>query len=261
MKCPKCGFNSFEFLDSCKKCGVSLASFKKSLGVSPVVFASGRLQMETKQPRPADVPLEEASLPAAPLVQQDEDNEETFSWDIPPLSETAPETDTAFSGFDLDFMKDTGKPVEPESDFSFDEEPVTESPEVSKTETADSFEEFSFYENTLDPGEVPISAEDAEGPSGNDPFGETGVIGEILPEQLQAGGQELELSDLIDDSSPEAGRFENESVFEDLSGEAESAGNKDKETKKDPPDISDFEKEFESIFQTDDAPDNGKTGS
>ena len=41
MKCPKCGFNSFEYLDSCKKCGNDLSAFKMSLGLQPVVMQPG----------------------------------------------------------------------------------------------------------------------------------------------------------------------------------------------------------------------------
>jgi hypothetical protein len=41
MKCPKCGFNSFEYLDSCKKCGNDLLAFKMSLGIQPVVMPPG----------------------------------------------------------------------------------------------------------------------------------------------------------------------------------------------------------------------------
>jgi len=41
MKCPKCGFNSFEYLDSCKKCGNDLSTFKMSLGIQPVVMPPG----------------------------------------------------------------------------------------------------------------------------------------------------------------------------------------------------------------------------
>jgi len=41
MKCPKCGFNSFEFLESCKKCGAGFGSFKQTHGISPVILRSG----------------------------------------------------------------------------------------------------------------------------------------------------------------------------------------------------------------------------
>ena len=33
MKCPKCGFISFDYLDRCKKCGQDLASHKQKLGI------------------------------------------------------------------------------------------------------------------------------------------------------------------------------------------------------------------------------------
>lgn len=38
MKCPKCGFNSFEYYDSCKKCSNDLAGFKKTYFISSVVL-------------------------------------------------------------------------------------------------------------------------------------------------------------------------------------------------------------------------------
>lgn len=33
MKCPKCGFHSFEFLDQCKKCGLELGEHKKKYNI------------------------------------------------------------------------------------------------------------------------------------------------------------------------------------------------------------------------------------
>ena len=32
MKCPRCGYVSFEYLDECKKCGKSLEAFKSEHG-------------------------------------------------------------------------------------------------------------------------------------------------------------------------------------------------------------------------------------
>lgn len=40
MKCPKCGFNSFESNDACPKCAVSLKELKQTYGLAPVVFSS-----------------------------------------------------------------------------------------------------------------------------------------------------------------------------------------------------------------------------
>lgn len=38
MKCPKCGYNSFDYLDSCKKCGKDLGEFKQRFGIKSVLF-------------------------------------------------------------------------------------------------------------------------------------------------------------------------------------------------------------------------------
>lgn len=36
MKCPKCGYTSFDYLDNCKKCGVDLSAVRGMLGVIAV---------------------------------------------------------------------------------------------------------------------------------------------------------------------------------------------------------------------------------
>lgn len=39
MKCPKCGFNSFESNDACPRCAASLKELKQTYGLAPVVFS------------------------------------------------------------------------------------------------------------------------------------------------------------------------------------------------------------------------------
>ncbi len=260
MKCPKCSFNSFEFLDNCKKCGADLVSYKKNLGINPVIYTPGPLLMETHEIPATGALLEEAPLAAASAVPSSDEVEDTFAWDIPAFSETPPETDTAFSGFDLGFIKEDVKPDEPETGFSFGEEPPTEATDASEQETAVSFEEFSFYEETLDPEENRLFSGAEEEPQEveTDLFGETGVMGEILPEQLQATCQEPRLDGSVNDSLLQPERYENEFVLEDFVDEDEEEGTKEKDERKDPLDFSDFEKEFESIFQTDEQSDSGK---
>jgi len=56
VKCPKCGFNSFEYLDSCKKCGSALGvnprykviygSFEKDKGQEDVNLAESKISKE-----------------------------------------------------------------------------------------------------------------------------------------------------------------------------------------------------------------------
>lgn len=75
MKCPKCGYHSFEYLERCRKCGNDLAAFKakfnlrslifpKRQGASPVpAVAVEDFAFEAEQPAP--VAAADASAPAA----------------------------------------------------------------------------------------------------------------------------------------------------------------------------------------------------
>lgn len=38
MRCPKCGYNSFDYLDSCKKCGKDLVEFKQRYGLKSILL-------------------------------------------------------------------------------------------------------------------------------------------------------------------------------------------------------------------------------
>jgi uncharacterized RDD family membrane protein YckC len=38
MRCPKCGYNSFDHLDNCKKCGKELLEYKQRFGIKSVLF-------------------------------------------------------------------------------------------------------------------------------------------------------------------------------------------------------------------------------
>jgi hypothetical protein len=44
MKCPKCGFNSFEYYDTCKKCSADLVGYKQTHSITSLV-----LPLEAKQ--------------------------------------------------------------------------------------------------------------------------------------------------------------------------------------------------------------------
>jgi len=39
MKCPKCGYNSFDHLDRCKKCAIDLTQHKARFGIKSVLLA------------------------------------------------------------------------------------------------------------------------------------------------------------------------------------------------------------------------------
>ncbi|UFS71867.1 hypothetical protein LPW11_06650 [Geomonas sp. RF6] len=57
MKCPKCGFNSFEFHDTCRKCGKDLAAFKASFNIRALVHPPAKEEQQTgAAPDDAEVP-------------------------------------------------------------------------------------------------------------------------------------------------------------------------------------------------------------
>jgi hypothetical protein len=121
MKCPKCGYNSFEFLDSCKKCNTDLSSVKESLGIRSF------LAMRKTEP---GAPSAEASAPEVPAE---------------PIFETPGEI-AVESGMvqPLTEVKESA-PQEPEP-FSFDELLSTGELPLARAETPQKPEEFSFEE-------------------------------------------------------------------------------------------------------------------
>ena len=81
MKCPKCGYNSFEIHDACKKCANDLTSYKDIHGLKPIVLPhETRTAMAEKlmAERAQDVPVGVADAPA-----------DMFSFDIPEGDTTA----------------------------------------------------------------------------------------------------------------------------------------------------------------------------
>ncbi|MHB8709295.1 MAG: hypothetical protein ACYC9I_10510 [Desulfuromonadales bacterium] len=104
MRCPKCGFHSFDYLDNCKKCGVDLTEQKlrfKFQGYVAPVPVSGT-------PEPERPTFEHSNLPA---VAEAEDEAIDFGFDVleqetlPPLPDftaDAIEVEDGFAGFAAD---------------------------------------------------------------------------------------------------------------------------------------------------------------
>jgi hypothetical protein len=89
MKCPKCGFNSFEYYDSCKRCSKDLTGYKLTYSISSLV-----LPQEAKDILAADFRSNECS--ADEMQVPPETHNDIFSFDLPheePLSSTAPADD------------------------------------------------------------------------------------------------------------------------------------------------------------------------
>lgn len=131
MKCPKCGYNSFEYLNSCKKCNSSLVAFKGTIGLHPDIIPAGAV----------------AATAAYTGMQQTEagsSETDVFHWDVPP-SEPSPSIETGETD-ELASMLQGESPPEASGileSFSFDELPVTEASGHEPVEES-GIEEFSF---------------------------------------------------------------------------------------------------------------------
>lgn len=51
MKCPKCGYTNFDYLDSCKKCGNDISDVRSMLGVIAIA-PEDRAVLRPKRPAP-----------------------------------------------------------------------------------------------------------------------------------------------------------------------------------------------------------------
>ncbi len=145
MRCPKCGYNSFDHLDSCKKCGKDLVEFKQSFGIKSVLFPgqmgldSGVDEAEFDSVADAAVTAATGGAVAAAAVAD------------PVVAEPAAAGDGDDFGFD--FMGDSAD----DDDLSFDElfeeapedediEETIEGPKAAEPEEKDAAEgdDFSF---------------------------------------------------------------------------------------------------------------------
>lgn len=175
MKCPKCGYNSFDHLDNCKKCHIDLTEHKARFGIRSVLLAEA-LQDDLVTETLAVDAVE--SLVAAPgLADLDEDFE---------LPETAEGED-----FGFDFMGDGDEEEDLAFDELFEDVPVDEKTEESlpgpdgpKTGEAG---DFSFDEAApLDAGATVSDADFdfAESDPDADIFAETEdfLLDEVEPE-------------------------------------------------------------------------------
>lgn len=101
MRCPKCGYNSFDHLDHCKKCNIDLTEHKARFGIKSVLLTEALPDDLTGENLAAVV--DEPLVAAAVLNNLDENFE-------------LPET-TEGEDFGFDFMGES----EEEEDLAFDE--------------------------------------------------------------------------------------------------------------------------------------------
>jgi predicted nucleic acid-binding Zn-ribbon protein len=83
MKCPKCGFNSFEYYDSCKKCSSDLVGYKQTYSITSMV-----LPLEAKEKLAAEFRSTESATDQ--IGDTTETHDDIFSFDLPDNSQSTP---------------------------------------------------------------------------------------------------------------------------------------------------------------------------
>lgn len=83
MKCPKCGFNSFEYYDNCKKCSSELSGYKQTYSITSLV-----LPLEAKEKMAAEYCSVESETEQ--ISETVETHDDMFSFDLPEDSTPAP---------------------------------------------------------------------------------------------------------------------------------------------------------------------------
>ncbi|MDD2309471.1 MAG: hypothetical protein PHH91_07810 [Desulfuromonadaceae bacterium] len=76
MKCPKCGYNSFEYYDSCKKCSSDLTGYKLTYSITSLL-----LPQEAKEKLAAELRLAESAADHTGDIADTPDD--MFSFDLP----------------------------------------------------------------------------------------------------------------------------------------------------------------------------------
>jgi predicted nucleic acid-binding Zn-ribbon protein len=117
MKCPKCGYNSFEYHSSCKKCSADLAAHKQTYSITPIA-----LPPEAKEKKADDFRI--ASSQNEPPAESVETHEDMFSFDLPGAA--APSSSSAASKSDDPFNFDDDLPEVVPPQVKADEEAFTD---------------------------------------------------------------------------------------------------------------------------------------
>lgn len=212
MKCPKCGYTSFDYLDSCKKCNNALGEFKTKYGLRSLLFPNRTQQTS------AAAPVLGAAVAAAPLAASVDSDSTDFGYDFDSAPATPLATPGAAAGassdsFDLDLDWDAPATAEAQA------APIAQAEDDPFDFMADSAEPTPCLaavgdELDLDLGQdpAPLAApagveafefEDSWGESAADPAEET------LPEFA------AESFDFAESSDQETLRFDDEFDFSD----------------------------------------------
>lgn len=235
MKCPKCGYNSFEFLDACKKCGSELSSFKKTHRISTVLRRIAAV--------PTELPVQAAPPVAAAVPAQEENLHDSFDLGFP------------------DSPQDTGKNTEFEG-FTFSDEPAPLAQDNIPTASGTMEDDFSFGEPAEDESKPPSwDIQFDNNGSGMDDYERI-----LSPENIgnsddQLGENELKEAEDFGSFGTSDFDFAPESSREDIFGMENELDLPTPAEKKPQPNLEDFDKEFEMIFADEDPVESEKKPS
>lgn len=180
MKCPKCGYNSFEYNDTCVKCSNDLKAFKATYNIEPVVLPGHALAAIA-----AD--FSKTALAAVSQTETSSSASDMFSFDLSPQTQDAPgdnpfnfgeEPDTAkaspFDDFNFAGVSDTPKAASAESNFSelLDQSPAPGAAHQTPVQPSDNSankDEFDLSDFSWDDTPSPVKTEEPKPPS--DDFG------------------------------------------------------------------------------------------
>lgn len=151
MKCPKCGYNSFEHYDTCKKCSHDLTGYKATFGLKAIVLPldarasmAEALAAETAAASPAPEEVETAAT-------------DMFSFDLPEDAATATLDTDKDNPFNFD--DEPGPAKSTIGEFSFDEEEKSPQAKAEEDAFASLLESTSLEDKNVAPKvEAPAKA-------------------------------------------------------------------------------------------------------
>ena len=192
MRCPKCGFISFDHLASCSKCGRDISEVASelqgtSIKVEPPMFLSGALAAFAE----SEESFEEHAM------EDDVAGGIDFNME---MEDEAVEMDAAAEDVDFSFEEEEEAfDVAPEEDADFEIVEEEEGADISLAE-AEAEKAASIAEEDVD---IELEAEAEEEPApeeAEDTFEELDFMSSVDEEE---GGLEFDLEDFIEDSGDE----------------------------------------------------------
>lgn len=203
MKCPKCGYHSFDYLSSCKKCNSDLTAFKSKFNLRSLIFP--------KRPLPAQLASElrgeEAVVPSVATVATaasvaaatdfgfDFMDGESPTREVQPAATASAEEDNAFSWDEAEGLELTEKPGTAHTDaeeLDWDEAPTADAPAEEDLAAEEGAQDDSFGLDLSWDSDLPaLEEEDLEGEEIFTPVASEGLPDwdfddEVPPEKTEA---------------------------------------------------------------------------